>query len=385
MRGRGAEMAVDSGAGSYYYFPMKDFSSHPIRLFGKLKVLKGLLALGLFLFAGVVFYLDIMTRDAIAFDVFYFPSLLLATWYLGGGAGFLAAIMTALMWFLGQWDVTYPPRDIPILMGDGVVHLFTFLLVSWMANLVHKKALLLEEKSKELARSNSELEKFACGAAHDLQSPLATIHGFAELLDERIKVSEDEEAKECVAHIEKSVKRMSAFIKALLNYARAGTREAPAVPVSFNEIVRDALGEMHFSILEKKAEVTVDPLPTLPVSPELIGMLFQNLIGNALKYCEQEPRIHIAAARSGKEWLFSVRDNGIGIPQEDQKRIFVIFEKVATPKKYPGNGIGLATCQKIIERYQGRFWVESPPKAGNEVAVPGTAGGSVFYFTLPAV
>ncbi len=371
-------MAVDSGAWSYYYFPMDDASSRPIRLFGSFEIPRPFFVLALLLFTGFIFYLDIATSDTVAFDVFYFPSLLLATWYLGGVSGFLMAVMTAIMWFLGQQDTAQSSHNILIMTGDGIVHFVTFLLVSWMASLVHKKTLLIEEKSRELARSNAELEKFAYGAAHDLQSPLATIHGFAELLDEKVKGTNDEEAKECVARIEKSVKRMSAFIKALLNYARVRTKEAPAAPVSFDGIVRDVLEELHFQVLETKAEVTVDPLPTLPVSPELIGTLFQNLIGNALKYCEQTPRIHIAAVRKGEEWVFSVRDNGIGIPKEDQERIFVIFEKVATPKKYPGNGIGLATCQKIVERYHGRFWVESPPKTG-------TGEGSIFYFTLPAV
>ena len=306
------------------------------------------------------------------------------TWYLGRNAGFLTAIMTALLWAIAQWDAGYFKTPF-MAMGDGCVHLTTFLFVFWMTLLVHTKTVLLEEQSKELARSNNELEQFAYRAAHDLQSPLATIHGFAELLDEKQKGSGDKEIKECVDHIEKSVKRMSAFIKALLNYARVTTKETAAVPVAIGDIVQNVLADLHFSILEKKAEVTVDPLPILPVSSELIELLFLNLIGNSLKYCEQEPRIHIAAVRRGKEWLFSVRDNGIGIPKEDQKRIFVMFEKVATSKRYPGSGIGLATCERIIERFHGRLWVESAPKSGGGTTPQEAGEGSIFYFTLPAV
>ena len=363
---------------------MEDPSSRRILLFGRFKVSEPLFCLLVLFITGFIFYLDIITRDIIAFDVFYFPSLLLVTWYLGRNAGLLTAVMTSLMWVIAQWDAGYF-NTLRMAMSDGCVHLLMFALVSWMTMLVHTKTVLLEEKSKELARSNNELEQFAYRAAHDLQSPLATIHGFAELLEEKQKGTGDKEIKECVEHIEKSVRRMSAFIKALLSYARVTTREAVTAPVAFGEILQGVLADLHFLIKEKKAEVTIDPLPALPVCPELVELLFQNLIGNALKYCEQEPRVHIAAVRKGKEWLFSVRDNGIGIPKEAQERIFVMFEKVATPKKYPGSGIGLATCQKIVERYHGRLWVESSPK-GADGAVPQGAGeGSVFYFTLPAV
>jgi signal transduction histidine kinase len=144
--------------------------------------------------------------------------------------------------------------------------------------------------------------------------------------------------------------------------------------------------DFHFVILEKKAEITCDPLPTLPMNAGLAGLLFQNLIGNAMKYCEKEPRIHISAVRQGKEWIFSVKDNGIGIPEESRERIFIMFEKLPTKRQYPGSGIGLATCQKIVERYGGRIWVESPPKDGS---VQGGAAeklgkGATFFFTLPA-
>jgi len=363
---------------------MEDASSPQLLFFGKFKISKSLFTLLVIGFTGFIFYLDVITRDFIAFDVFYFPSLLLAAWYLGWGAGLLTALLTALMWLLAQWDAGYF-YDLPNAIGDGCVHLATFAMVAWMTHLVHKKTVLLEATSKELIRSNNELEQFAYRAAHDLQSPLATIHGFAELMEEKQKESGDEETKECLVHIDKSIKRMSAFIRALLNYARVMTREAPAVPVAFGEIVRGVLEDLHFQTLEKKAQVVLDPLPTLRASPELIELLFQNLIGNALKYCEKEPRIRIAAERKGKEWFFSVRDNGIGIPEEAQKRIFVMFEKVATPRKYPGTGIGLATCQKIVERYHGRLWVESPPKIRDGAAPQGAGEGSIFYFMLPAV
>lgn len=348
----------------------------------KFKMIRFFLFPALFLFTGGIFFLDLATSDFIAFDVFYFPSVLLAAWYGGRNGGFLMALVAAGFWFGAHWQVV-PSHDTRMAL-DGGVHLFTFILVGGMAYLVQQKTVLLKKKSEELVRSNEELEKFAYRAAHDLRSPLATIHGFAELLEGKQKNTGDEEAKECVAHILKCVRRMSDFIKELLNYAKVMTREAPPSPVAFDEIVRDTLEDLQSLILEKKAEVIVEPLPTLPVSPELISLLFQNLISNALKYCVKEPRVHLRVVRKGKEWLFSVRDNGIGVPKEAQQRIFIMFEKVGF-LKCPGTGIGLATCQKIVERYHGRLWVESPPRDSEGCAGQEAGEGSVFFFTLPAV
>ena len=165
---------------------------------------------------------------------------------------------------------------------------------------------------------------------------------------------------------------MSAFIRALLEYARLAPKTVPSVPVDLGKTVKEALEDLHVYIIEKKAEILVDPLPTVRIQPGLAGLLFQNLIGNALKYCEKQPRIHVSAVRRGKEWLFSVQDNGIGVPEESRERIFIMFEKLPTKHQYPGSGIGLATCQKIVERYGGRIWVESQP-----------GEGSTFFFTLP--
>ena len=320
----------------------------------------------------LVFFLDIATRDIIAFDIFYFPSIMLITWYLGDRPGRLLAVLAALLWFCAQVDVGFS-TNLRTLLLDGAVHWFTFALVSWLTSLVHKKAMQLETATKELARSNLELELFSGKAAHDLQSPLATILGFAELLKEKYQDSGDEATKDFIERIINSVKRLSAFIKALLNYANVKKPEVSTPPVELEKIVKEVIGDFHFLILQKKAEVICDSLPVLSINPGLAGLLFQNLIGNAIKYCEKEPRIHISAVCKGKEWLFSIQDNGIGIPEESRKRIFIMFEKLATRQKYPGSGIGLATCQKIVERYGGSIWVESKP-----------GEGSTFFFTLPA-
>jgi len=335
-----------------------------------------------------IFYLDLITRNLIAFDVFYFPSIMLTTWYLRDRSGFLMVIFTAFLWSLARMDAEFS-IGMRTLLLDGAVHLSTFTLVFWLTHLVHEKAMLLESVSKELVRSNQELELFAAKAAHDLQSPLATILGFAELLRDKYQDS-DGETKDFTDRIIGTVNRTIIFIKALLNYANVKKAEAPQPPLELEKVVKEVIGDFHFLILQKKAEVICDPLPVLSINPGLAGLLFQNLIGNALKYCEREPRIHISAVRKGKEWLFSIQDNGIGIPEGFQERVFLMFEKLATRQKYPGSGIGLATCQKIVERYGGRIWVESSLKSGSSVDVQNGAAeksgaGSTFFFTLPAV
>ena len=319
----------------------------------------------------LAFFLDLVTQD-IAFDIFYFPSIILITWYLGNRPGRLMVILTARLWFFGEIDAK-TSISMWILIFNGAVHFVTFALVFWLTSLVYKKTMLLEDTSKELARSNLELELFSGKAAHDLQTPLATILGFAELLKEKYQDSGDAATKDFTERIISSVKRMSIFIKALLNYANVKKPEASTPSVELEKVVKEVIGDFHFLILQKKAEVICDPLPALSINPGLAGLLFQNLIGNAMKYCEKEPRIRISAVRKRKEWLFSIQDNGIGIPEGSRERVFNMFEKLETRQKYPGSGIGLATCQKIVERYGGRIWVESKP-----------GEGSTFFFTLPA-
>jgi len=362
-------LSVDSFQKEFILFP----NMLPRILFSeKQKISTTLFGLLFLLITFLVFFLDIATRDMIAFDIFYFPSIMLITWYLGNRPGRLMAVLAALLWFYAQVDVGFS-TNFRTLFLDGAVHWFTFALVSWLTGLVYKKTMLLETASKELARSNTELELFSVKAAHDLQSPLATILGFAELLKEKYQDSGDEATKDFIERIINSVKRLSTFIKALLNYANVKKPEASAPSVELEKVVKEVIGDFHFLILQKKAEVICDPLPVLSINPGLAGLLFQNLIGNAMKYCEREPRVHISAVRKGKEWLFSVKDNGIGIPEESRGRVFIMFEKLATRQKYPGSGIGLATCQKIVERYGGRIWVESKP-----------GEGAAFFFTLPA-
>lgn len=342
-------------------------------LFKKSKITTTILCIASLFVSFVAFSLDIATRDMIAFDVFYFPSIMLITWYLGNFPGCLMVVLTTFLWSFAQADVGFS-SGMRTFLSDSIIHFITFLMVFWLTSRVRNRTILLRIASKELARSNLELEQFAFKAAHDLQSPLATLYSYSEFLTEKSEETPgDEKLTLCANAILKSAKRMSLMIKALLDYAKVMKEEGKVPPVDLAKIVREVVENLNAVIADKKAEITIDPLPVLAINPGLASILFQNLIGNALKYCENIPRVHVSAVRKDKEWIFSVRDNGIGIPEESRERIFIMFEKLPTKHQYPGSGIGLATCQKIVERYGGRIWVES--KSGE---------GSVFFFTLPA-
>jgi light-regulated signal transduction histidine kinase (bacteriophytochrome) len=333
----------------------------------------------------LTFYLDIITGEKFTFYVFYFPSIMIIAWRFGWRSGFLTVILSILLWTTAQWDTTLR-TDTTIFIWNVSIRFLTFLIVCGMVSMIRKRKELLEAKSKELARSNAELEQFAFRAAHDLKAPITNLLGFAQFLDEKYQGNQEQETKECMQGILNSAWRMNAMVKALLDYATVTRKEKDVPVVEVTKVVEETIKNLSVMIAEKKAHVTFDPLPALAINPALGDLIFQNLIMNAIKYCEKEPRIHISAVRQGTEWLFSVRDNGIGIPKESLERIFIMFEKLVTRQKYPGSGIGLATCQKIVEHYGGCIWVESPPKDGSvqgRVAEdPGK--GSTFFFTLPA-
>ena len=255
------------------------------------------------------------------------------------------------------------------------------LLVSTYETAVQKNLALrhanaaLEEKARELARSNADLERFGYIASHDLIEPLRTITSFLQLLERRHQASLDEDAKEYISMAVDGAARMRRLIHALLEYSRVGTRARPFAPCDCSQILATALRNLQTAIEESGARVTYEALPTLPVDDVQIGQLMQNLIGNALKFRkpDEPPRIHVGICAKDGEWQFSIQDHGIGIPEKDAERIFEIFQRLHTAQEYAGTGIGLAICKKIVERHGGRIWVESQPGAG-----------SVFYFTIPA-
>jgi len=199
------------------------------------------------------------------------------------------------------------------------------------------------------------------------------VASYTQLLARRYDARLEGDAREFMAYIVDGASRMKQLIEDLLAYSRVGTKGADFQPVSADAALRRALFNLRAAIEEAGAVVTNDPMPTLPADEVQLGQLLQNLIGNALKFRSSSvPRIHIGVKDLGHEWQFEVRDNGIGIEPQYYERIFMVFQRLHDKGEYPGTGIGLAICKKVVERHGGRIWVESRP-----------GHGSSFYFTLP--
>jgi len=231
----------------------------------------------------------------------------------------------------------------------------------------------LAARARETVRSNQDLEQFAYAASHDLQEPLRAISGVTELLAQRYHGRLDEQADRYISLIVEGCGRMYQLIHGLLAYSRLGTRGQPLEPVDSATVLARALADLQAAIAEAGAEVAHDPMPTVTADRAQLGQLFQNLIANALKFRSAEPpRIHISAQRDHDLWTFAIADNGIGIDPQYAEQIFAIFQRLHTRDEYPGTGIGLAICKKIVERHGGRIWVESQ-----------SGQGSTFRFTLP--
>ncbi len=223
----------------------------------------------------------------------------------------------------------------------------------------------LQSTLAELERSNAELQQFAYVASHDLQEPLRMVSSYVQLLDRRYKDKLDKDAAEFMGYAVEGARHMRRLINGLLQYSRVGTHGKAFEIVPCEKVLDTALANLRMLLAESGAQVTRDPLPTVNADFTQLLQLFQNLIDNACKFRDDDPpQIHISARQAYNQWLFSVRDNGIGIDPEYAERIFIIFQRLHNREEFPGTGVGLAICKKIVERHGGKIWVESEPGAG---------------------
>jgi light-regulated signal transduction histidine kinase (bacteriophytochrome) len=260
-------------------------------------------------------------------------------------------------WFMG--------RAVPIRNETGTI-------LKWIGSWTD-----IDEQKRsedELRRANQDLEQFAYSASHDLQEPLRTVQLYGEILATRFADALPEKGREYMGFVRAGAARMETLVNDLLSYTQLARLESPAAQIDTNEEAAMAVGALAGTIEETGAKVIIEPLPPVNVHAAHLQQLFQNLIGNALKYRSKErgPVIRVSARRARDEWEFAVSDNGIGIDAQYKEKIFGLFKRLHTSDEYPGTGIGLAICQRIVERYHGRIWVES--RLGE---------GSTFYFTLP--
>jgi light-regulated signal transduction histidine kinase (bacteriophytochrome) len=269
-----------------------------------------------------------------------------------------------------------PEMDIA---GEGVWECVDDLIVTPVhkAELRAQVEILLRTRrlTQEVSAANKELQQFAYVASHDLQEPLRMVTSFVQLLADRYKGKLDKDADEFIGFAVDGATRMQALIEGLLDYSRVGTRAQEFAPTDAEAVMKHVKENLSVAIQESGAEITSDPLPTLMVDDVQFSQVLQNLVSNGIKFHGDgvRPEVHVSAEQKDGEWVFSVRDNGIGVAQEDTDRLFQIFTRLHAGDEYPGAGIGLAVCKRIVERHGGRIWVESE-----------VGKGSTFYFTLPA-
>jgi signal transduction histidine kinase len=238
---------------------------------------------------------------------------------------------------------------------------------------VAERTALAEERARELSRSNAELQQFVHISSHDLKEPLRMINSFVQLLQRHFENKLDATTEEYLRYVVEGAHRIQRLIDDLLSYTRLGARSISPQSVDVTEVVEEALSNLKLSIEESGAEISCGPMPPVEADRTHLVILFQNLIGNAIKFNGgKKPVVRIQAKAEIDHWVFSVRDNGIGIEPRYFEKIFVVFQRLNAREEYPGTGIGLALCKKIVEQHNGKIWVESEP--GN---------GSAFYFTIP--
>lgn len=281
----------------------------------------------------------------------------------------LCSLLTWLALFL-------EPGRAPLWMA--IVDRILVTVVLWLVTVLGLRRRQAEERLahtiSELARSNTELERFASVVAHDLRSPMMTLSGCAQLLEHELSGNSNAAVQESLEYVRGSVNRMSRLIESLLNYARVGAGELELSDCDTGELLASVLSNLNTVLRNTEATVTHDTMPTVRGNAVLLTQLFQNLIENAIKYRgDSPPRVHVASSSTATEWVLSVRDNGLGIDPRHSEQVFEIFKRLhADESRFSGLGMGLATCKKIVERHHGRIWLESQP-----------GQGTTFYVSIP--
>ena len=249
------------------------------------------------------------------------------------------------------------------------------LIISMAMDVTERRAAeaKLQGTLADLERSNKELEQFASVASHDLQEPLRMVSSYTQLLGQRYAAHLDVRAKKYITYAVDGALRMQALINDLLAYSRVGTRVQALEPTDAHAVLGEAIRNLAATIQEHRALITTDDLPRVRADASQLALVFQNLLANAIKFHREEsPHIHVSARDQERAWRFSVKDNGIGIEPQHAERVFVIFQRLHTRAEYPGTGIGLAVCRRIVERHGGKIWFESEP-----------GKGTTFFFTIP--
>ncbi|SDJ88841.1 sensor histidine kinase [Natronorubrum texcoconense] len=302
----------------------------------------------------------------------------IAWWCLGGIGAILG--MLALYHVQPDTGLTEPERSIPILTAFASAAGFGVGTYDARArtatHTLQQQNRTLERVQTQLEESNERLEQFAYVASHDLKEPLRMVSSYLQLVDSRYADELDEEGEEFLEYAVDGAERMREMIDDLLEYSRIETRGEPFEPVDLGGVMDDVRKNLELRLEETDADLEVEDLPRVEGDASQLQQLFQNLLSNAVAYSgEEPPRVTVTAERDGDEWIVSVSDEGIGIDSADQKRIFRIFQRLHSHEEYEGTGIGLALCQRIVERHGGDIWVDSEPDEGATFSVALPAAG----------
>ncbi len=321
----------------------------------------------------LIYYFEIILRTSILVaHFFYFPSILACLWWKRKGLFIPVFLAVILIIF----NVIPEDRIFNLELINNFLRAFSLvivgLVVSFLSEHISKREIEFNEIMEDLKRSNEDLQQFAYVASHDLQEPLRAIVSFSQLLEDKYQDKLDKDGKEFIHFVTDGAKNMNTLIKDLLLYSRITTHAQPSKLTNIELILKEAMFNLHESIKESGAVITHDEMPILNVDKTQFIQLFQNLLSNGIKFRRQEPpKIHIGVRKVNDEWLFSFTDNGIGIESKFFDKLFNIFYRLHTKEEYPGTGIGLPICKKIVQRYGGKIWVDSE-----------LGRGSTFYFTI---